>query len=134
LFKRVLYYACSNPDEFLPIVTNMLEGFENQSRSDLGYIEKSAQVLIDAGERETARQLLTFYSQTRAGKALDVGNAMVGALDSYIKLTGQWRSPVGSQINDAGEGAESVNCLVGIDPDQPASAQGLRKRRARKAI
>jgi hypothetical protein len=134
LFKRVLYYACSNPDEFLPIVTNMLEGFENQSRSDLGYIEKSAQVLINAGERETARELLTFYSQTRAGKALDAGNAMVGALDSYIKLTGQWKSPAGSQINDAGEGAETVNCLVGIDPDQPASAQGLRKRRIRKSI
>ncbi|KAF2792712.1 peptidase U34 [Melanomma pulvis-pyrius CBS 109.77] len=132
LFKRVLYYACSNPDEFLPIVTSMLEGFENQSRSDLSYIEKSAQVLIDVGERGVARELLTFYSQTRAGKALDVGNALVGVLDSYIKLTEQWRAPTGTQINDAGEGAETVNCLVGIDPDRPASAQGLgrRKRRA----
>ncbi|KAF2705862.1 hypothetical protein K504DRAFT_459949 [Pleomassaria siparia CBS 279.74] len=133
LFKRVLYYTCSNPDAFLPIVTTMLEGFENQSRSDITFIEKSAQVLIDAGDRDTARELLTFYSQTRAGKALDVGNAMVNALDAYIKLTGQWVGPKGSQINDAGLGAETVNCLVGFDPDQPASAQeGLGRRRRRR--
>lgn len=51
------------------------------------------------------------------------GKTLVDALDSYAKLTGQWRSPVGSQINDAGEGAETVNCLVGLDPDQPVWKQ-----------
>lgn len=128
LFKRVLYYTCSNPAAFLPVVTTMLKGFENQSRSDIGWVEKSAKTLIDAGQRETASDLLTFFSQTRAGKALDVGNAIVGVLDSYIKLTGSWVGPVGSEINDAGEGAETVNCLVGIDPDQPANKQGLARR------
>lgn len=128
LFKRVLYYTCSNPDAFLPVVTTMLQGFENQSRSDLNWVEKSAQTLIDAGQRETASELLTYFSQTRAGKALDVGKAIVDILDSYIKLTNQWVGPIGTEINDAGEGAETVNCLVGIDPDQPANKQGLTRR------
>lgn len=57
------------------------------------------------------------------------------ALDSYVKLTGRWRSPVGSEINDAGEGAETVNCLVGLDPDQPGWKQSqspTRRSLARK--
>ncbi|KAG9230200.1 dipeptidase domain-containing protein [Amylocarpus encephaloides] len=132
LFKRVLYYTCSNPDAFLPTVTTMIAGFENQSRSDLGWVEKSAQTLISAGQRETARELLAFYSQTRAGKAMDMGKAMVDGLDSYIKLANQWKAPVGSKINDANEGAETVNCLVGINPDQPPNKQqGVVKRRSR---
>ncbi|PSN68081.1 peptidase U34 [Corynespora cassiicola Philippines] len=123
LFKRLLYYTCSDPDAYLPVVTKMLESFENRSRTDMEWVEKSAQTLIDAGDRQSAREVLTFYSQTRAGKAMELGKTMTDALDAYIKLAGLWKSPVGSQINDAGEGAETVNCLVGFDPDQPAWAQ-----------
>ncbi|KAI1073492.1 dipeptidase domain-containing protein [Whalleya microplaca] len=119
LFKRVLYYTCTNPDAFLPVVTDMLAGFENRSLSDLGWVEKGAEALIGNGERAAARSLLTYYSHSRASEALKIGDAMATALDAYIKLTGRWRNPIGDQINDAGEGAETVNCLVGFDPDQP---------------
>ncbi|PGH34378.1 hypothetical protein GX50_02745 [[Emmonsia] crescens] len=129
LFKRVLYYMCSNPKDFLPIVTDMLTGFEDQSRGDIGWVEKSAQTMIDQGCPETARSLLTYYSQTRAGKALDMGRAMTDLLDAYIKLTGRWRDPKGNQINDAGMGAETVNCLVGFDPDVPPNKQHQPLRR-----
>jgi hypothetical protein len=133
MFKRVLYYMCANPDAFLPLVTQMYTAFENQSVSDLEWIEKSAQSLISNGERDAAKSLLQFYSHTRADKALDLGRTLTDALDGYIKLSGQWRSPVGSQINDPGEGAETVNCLVGFDPDQPAWKQppNATKRRRR---
>jgi hypothetical protein len=111
----------------------MYTAFENQSVSDLEWIEKSAQSLISNGERDAAKSLLQFYSHTRADKALDLGRTLTDALDGYIKLSGQWRSPVGSQINDPGEGAETVNCLVGFDPDQPAWKQppNATKRRRR---
>ncbi|KAJ4287568.1 hypothetical protein N0V90_012271 [Kalmusia sp. IMI 367209] len=120
VFKRVLYYMCSNPDAFHPLVTQMLTAFENQSLSDLSWVEKSAATLINNGERDAGRSLLTFFSHTRADKALDLGKTLTDALDGYIKLSGQWRGPKGSEINDAGEGAETVNCLVGFDPDRPA--------------
>ncbi|KAK8066317.1 hypothetical protein PG997_013064 [Apiospora hydei] len=93
LFKRVLYYMCSAPAEIHPIVTDMLVAFENRSM------------------------------HTRAQDALGLGRTLTDALDAYIKLAGRWKGPTGTQINDAGEGAETVNCLVGFDPDQPAWKQ-----------
>ena len=130
IYKQALYYTCSNPESFLPIVQNMLHGFENASFSDLEWVKRSAQLLVGNGRREDALHLLTFYAHTRADKALSLGKTMVDALDSYIKLTGQFRMPSGSRINDPGLGAETVNCLVGWDPDQPAESQiSLRRRR-----
>lgn len=123
IFKRVLYYMCSEPNTFLPLVTDMLTRFESQSRNDTEWVEMSARVLIEHGQREAARDLLDYYSRTRADKALDLGRSMNAALDGYIKLMGLWRGPVGREINDAGEGSETVNCLVGFDPDRPADEQ-----------
>ena len=128
MFKQLLYYTCSDPETFLPIVAEMLESFENVSRTDLEWVEKTAMAMIDNGERDAARSLLTFYAQTRAEKAMQTGRTMVDALEGYIKLTGRWREPRGTQINDAGEGDETVNCLVGFDPDKPASDQGLKRQ------
>ncbi|RYP40357.1 hypothetical protein DL767_001769 [Monosporascus sp. MG133] len=131
IFKRILYYMCSAPDTFLPIVTDMLMGFEAQSRDDLDWVEKGARALIKKGDMDAAKSLLTHYSHTRAAKAVEVGKMIADALDGYTKLTSEWRNPNGTQINDAGEGAETVNCLVGFDPDQPAEKQKARSRRRR---
>ena len=132
LFKRVLYYICSSSEVFHPLVTDMLTSFENQSLSDLGWVEKTAELLIANGERDTAYKLLTHYSHTRASQSLDLGHTMTGALDAYIKLTGQWRSPVGDKIN-ADWVQETVNCLVGFDPDRPADQQHALKARRRRS-
>ncbi|KAF1937608.1 hypothetical protein EJ02DRAFT_476167 [Clathrospora elynae] len=122
-FKQVLYYTCSNPEAFLPIVQNILHGFENASFADLKWVERSAQTLAENGQREAALDLLTFYSHARAEKALALGKTMVDTLDAYTKLTGQFPMPSGSPINDPGLGTETVNCLVGWDPDLPADQQ-----------
>jgi dipeptidase len=123
MFKQVLYYTCSAPDTLLPVVQSMLHGFENVSRSDMGWVERSAQTLIENGQREDALQILTFYAQTRASRAMDLGRTIVDALDAYIKLMGAFRNPTGTRINDPGLGAETVNCLVGFDPDRPPNKQ-----------
>ncbi|KAF1349240.1 hypothetical protein EJ07DRAFT_169544 [Lizonia empirigonia] len=130
IYKQALYYTCSDPENLLPIVQNMLHGFENASFSDLAWVERSAKMLVENDQRDDALDLLTFYAHTRADKALSLGKTMIDALDAYIKLTGQFRTPSGSRINDPGLGAETVNCLVGRDPDQPAEQQTpLRRRR-----
>ncbi|KZM24094.1 dipeptidase [Ascochyta rabiei] len=130
IYKQALYYTCSDPETLLPIVQNMLHGFENASFSDLAWVERSAKTLVVNGQRADALDLLTFYAHTRADKALSLGKTMVDALDAYIKLAGQFRMPSGTRINDPGLGAETVNCLVGWDPDQPADQQTpLRKRK-----
>ncbi|KAI8930846.1 hypothetical protein NX059_011866 [Plenodomus lindquistii] len=128
IFKQVLYYTCSDPESYLPIVQKMLHGFENSSFSDIEWVESSARLLVENGQREHAIDLLTFYSHARAEKALGLGKTIVDALDAYIKLTGQFRMPSGSRINDPGLGAETVNCLVGWDPDLPADQQTMTSR------
>lgn len=121
VFKRLLYYTCSDPNKLLPTVTAMLEGIESQSNLAIdGWVDGAAKALLDEGKRKEMEGLLTYFSTTRAEEALRVGRSMVEGLDSYVKVTGQYRSPVGSQINDPGLGAETVNCLIGHDPDQPA--------------
>lgn len=122
LFKRVLYYMCSTPRKYLPLVKRTFIGFEDQSREDIEWVEKAARLMISNGEPNASRSLLTHYSHTRAAQAIDMGKSMVNALDSYIKLAGQWRDPKGTQINISPNG-EPVNCLVGIDPEEPPSEQ-----------
>lgn len=121
VFKRVLYYTCGHPHRLLPTVTDMLEGMEKQSRAAIdSWVDSAAKALLAQGKREEMAALLTYFSQSRAEETLRVGRSMVEGLDGYIKVTGQYRSPVGQNINDAGLGAETVNCLVGYDPDRPA--------------
>ena len=124
LFKRVLYYMCSAPKTLLPLVTDMLTAFEAESFEQVDdWVEKAATALLEQGQRPAARKLLTHFSHTRAAKSLDLGRSMTDALDGYIKLSGLWKDPVGDVINDAGEGAETVNCLIGADPDRPPNDQ-----------
>lgn len=125
LFKRVLYYMCSAPRTFLSVVTRRFNGFEDESRQDIEWLEKAAKILVSKGECNTSRAFLTFlthYSHTRANQALEMGNAMVDTLDGYIKLFGQWRNPTSNEINVSPDG-ESFHCLVGIDPEEPPNMQ-----------
>lgn len=121
IFKRVMYFACEDPDAYLPVVTEMLQGFESQSMGDLSWVEASAQSLIDADERGHAQALLTHYATSRAMDALDLGRTMGAALEAHMQLTTDLRRPEGDQMNSAG--GETVNCLVGADPDLPVEAQ-----------
>jgi dipeptidase len=128
VFKQVLYYTCSDPDAFLPIVQSMLAGFENASFTDVEWVQKSAEMLVRQGMRSEALDLVGFYAHARAEKALGLGRTIVDALDTWVKMTGRYRGPSGSKINDPGKGAETVNCLVGWDPDRPAVQQKLGTR------
>ncbi|MDH5307888.1 MAG: C69 family dipeptidase, partial [Myxococcales bacterium] len=121
-FKQVLYYMCEKPAVYHPAVTEMLEGFERASMADLPWIERSAQTLIHKGQREDARRLLTFYSQTRARDAMQLGSALVGWLRASAELVTGVRRPTqpGPEIS---RGKGLVTCLEGIDPDTPADAQ-----------
>ena len=120
-FKQVLYYMCAKPDIYQPVVTRMLQGFEQQSRDNLPWVENSARTLIRAHQRGAAQRLLTFYSTTRAVDAMSLGATLVDGLDAYSRLVTGLARPQGAQINSPG--GETVNCLVGADPDKPKRQQ-----------
>ncbi|WP_456268969.1 C69 family dipeptidase [Kushneria sp. AK178] len=120
-FKQVMYLMCEQPERFYDGVTELLEGFEQASFDDLNWVEASARTLIEQDKRDEAQQLLTFFSQQRAREALDLGDTLVGWLTASLELSGQRRRPEGALIND--QGGETVNCLVGVDPDKPRDAR-----------
>lgn len=132
VFKQVSYYTCSDPKTFLPVVQDMLHGFENGSFEDVQWVQRSAETLVQQGLEDEAVELVTFYTHARAEKALALGKTIVEALDAWVKTTGRFRGPVGSTINDPGEGDETVNCLVGWNPDKPAEDQRGSKFRRQK--
>lgn len=120
-FKQVMYYACADPETYLPVVTAMLEGFEDVSFGDLGWVEGAAATLLANGQRDAAEELLTHYATTRANAALELGETMKDGLAAHLTLAGSPRRPEGNEINS--QGGETVNCLVGADPDLPRAAQ-----------
>ncbi|KAG9258491.1 peptidase family C69-domain-containing protein [Emericellopsis atlantica] len=123
VFKRVLYYMCSAPKRFLPLVTDMYTSFEEESAAAATtWVETAAKMLLEAGDRDAARKMLTFFSHTRAYKSLEIGKTLTDALDGYIKLSGVWQTPKGDLINEMGSN-ERMNCLTGINPDKPADQQ-----------
>ena len=115
-FKRVMYYACSDPKRLLPPVTDMLSAFEAETMADLDWVERSALTLIAQGDREAAHELLTHYAGNRALEALAMGETMAEALDAYTRLIPGRTAPAGSEINTFDP---TVNCLADGDPDVP---------------
>ena len=116
-FKRVMYYACSAPEELLPAVTDMLTAFETETRGDLEWVERSALTLIENDDRAAAQALMTYYANSRAMEALDLGEDMIGWLDGYTRLVSGQARPEGTEINTMDP---TVNCLADGDPDAPA--------------
>jgi hypothetical protein len=53
---------------------------------------------------------------------LDLGNALLGSIEARAELLYGIREPEGDEIN-ASSGDETVNCLVGADPDLPPEDQ-----------
>lgn len=120
-FKRLMYLTCAAPDMYLPIVSEALNAFEAESMADQGWVEAAAKGLKESGDRDAALSVLTHYSTTRAGVALDLGNTMVDAIEAHLRVTGGLRRPETDEIND--QGGETVNCLPDADPDKPADEQ-----------
>ena len=116
VFKRVMYYACSDPARLLPPVTQMLTAFERHTADDLGWVERSALTLIESDDRDAARALLTYYANDRAMAALALGTTMADGLEAYTSLAVSQRRPVGNDINTLDP---TVNCLAEGDPDVP---------------
>lgn len=121
-FKQVMYYMCERPDLYLPIVTEVLEGFELESKSQIPIIESSAKALILNGKRNDAQQLLTMYSTSRANAAMQLGEAMVKWLRFSAELTIGRRYPTtaGPAIS---QGGELVHCLGDVNPNNPRISQ-----------
>ena len=115
VFKRLLYYTCSRPEEFLPEVRAAMEGFERKAREDNITVSKIASTLYESDKPDLAESYLNFYSQTKAMEGLRLGEALLMGIEARTKWQYGIRRPEGSRMNSAG--GETPNCLTGHDPD-----------------
>jgi dipeptidase len=86
LYKRVLYYTCSRPDDFYKEVLGTLTAFENQMIEDQAWVEHSAESLFEKGQDALAKELITYYSDAQAMRAVELGRALAGSLEQRTKL------------------------------------------------
>lgn len=125
LFKRLLYYTCAFPEQQLDRVQSTLTAFESDLLAERPGIERLAALAYDE-DPELGRELLTIYSHARAARALELGRGLVAGIEAEVKA--RQGIPSTSRDADINAGGESVNCLVGADPDQlpPERAAGSR--------
>lgn len=117
LFKRLLYHTSEHPDVFFDLVTETLRGFEAKLLERHVTAERTAQVLIEAGETDLARHHLTLFSHHAASEALSLGQGLVAGVEAITKARFGIRRPSGDSINS--QGGETVNLLPDADPDRP---------------
>lgn len=115
LFKRLMYYTCAYPDEYVDRVQGTLAAFEARMLYQQARIERIA-ALGYAEDPALAREVLTVYSTARAAEALEIGRGLVAGIETEVRLRkGIPPAPLEEDIN---AGGVSVNCLAGADPDQ----------------
>jgi hypothetical protein len=84
--KRLFYLATAHRRQFLPEVTQALEALEDRLIKEQETVERTALTLLEAGERELARDYLTYYCQTEARGGLQLVEALAGSLEARTKL------------------------------------------------
>jgi dipeptidase len=119
VFKRLMYHTCERPETFLPEVTQAIEGFEAKLLAEARQVEATAGALYDADKPDLAAEYLTFYSATKAMDGLRLGQDLLAGVEARMKAVHGIRQPEGGDINAGKE--QTVNCLVGHDPDQPSN-------------
>ncbi|MBW2495600.1 MAG: C69 family dipeptidase, partial [Deltaproteobacteria bacterium] len=108
-FKRLMYYTCDRPAEFLPEVTRALTAFENRLIAEQETVAATANALFKARRDDLALIYLTNYSRQSGEDGLRLGNALLGSIEARTRETGGLRAPKTDQMSKLDY--ERVDCL-----------------------
>jgi hypothetical protein len=100
LFKRLMYYTCDHPQQFLPEVLQALTAFEDRLIAEQAQVSEAANALFDAGREELALAYLTDYSADAAGAAMRLGRALLGSIEARTELLYGFRRPEGDIVSE----------------------------------
>jgi hypothetical protein len=98
-FKRLLYLVAEHHALFLPEVTPVWEAFEREQAASLADVRSMTETLVQAGQLDLARDLITRHCSTEAIRALDLGETMAASMDARsrllfgIRADQAWRGP-----------------------------------------
>lgn len=99
LFKRLMYFTCEHPAKFLPEVSEALTAFEDRLIREQDELGALATTLIDAGERDMARRVLTDYVHGQAEEALELGAALLASIEARTEVIFGLRRPATDEIS-----------------------------------
>jgi len=108
-FKRLMYFACDRPDEFLPEVTDTLEAFESRLIDEQQNVVAIADRLYADGSNDLAATYLTEYSAERGRQALEIGNALLHSIEVRTREKYGYRRPQQDTMSELSY--QRVNCL-----------------------
>lgn len=108
-FKRLMYFTCDHPEQFLPEVTEALTAFENRMMDEQAEVVATAETLFAAEEPALALSYLTRYSAERGAEGLRLGNALLGSIEARTRLLYGYREPTGDVVSKLSY--DRVDCL-----------------------
>jgi len=108
-FKRLMYYTCDHPAEFLPEVTAALTAFENRLIAEQEIVAATAKILFDAGRSDLAQRYLTDYSRQSGEEGLRLGNALLASIEARTREIYGLRAPQTDEMSRLNY--EGVRCL-----------------------
>jgi hypothetical protein len=109
IFKRLMYFTCDRPEEFLPEVTRAFTAYENHMIGEQALLEEIVRTLYENDKPELARQYLTQYSKDSGAEGLRLGNAMLESIQARTRVQYGYRAPQSQMLSEVG--GERINCL-----------------------
>ncbi len=85
VFKRLLYLVFQNQEAFLPEVTATWVAVERRLTKLHASVIRTAEILMDAGEEELARDYLTYYARAELLNALRLGESMAESIEARTR-------------------------------------------------
>lgn len=84
--KRLLYLVDEHRDEFLPEVVALLEAHDDQLLAAQQGVERTASILLEAGEVELARRYLTEHAHAAAADAMRLLETLAEGIELRTRL------------------------------------------------
>jgi dipeptidase len=100
LFKRLMYYTCDHPQQFLPEVQQALTAFEDRLIAQQQQASETANILFGAGREELALTYLTDYSADAAAAAMRLGRALLDSIEARTSVLYGFRQPEGDIMSE----------------------------------
>jgi dipeptidase len=96
--KRLLYHMCEHPEDFLGPVTAELEAFEDRVVGVHADLTARAADLLEAGDEDAVRTLLTEATRANLLDALALGERLVARVEADTRDTYGVRLPTGDVV------------------------------------
>jgi hypothetical protein len=89
VYKQLMHAVFQDEQETLALVGDQWRAYEASLAEELPEVERSAEILFDAGEPALAARLLTDFTRTRLLAGLSAAEPMLRALEARLSMMGR---------------------------------------------